>query len=478
MKKYLIVLVIFLLPINIFALEKTETVYATLDSNGQVKKTSINTKLTDLDKGDITDFTKLKDIKNINGEELFSYESGKITWKSTGKDILYKGVLNDSLPIEVQVKYYLNNEEIDVSKLNNRKGNIKIEYIFKNNSYDYNSGLYTPFVVSGITTISKDCTNINITNGKVINNGNINMAIALASPGLSKNFNISELNTLDKITITYKTNKFKVSDVYFVITPKLLSEIDVARLDDLSSSLSSINTLQDGMNKLEKGSNQLLDGVSELTTGVDALSNGINEALNGSTKLTNGLKQVNDGTSNLESMTLLVDSLYSNYVNNKELINAISSGYAKSEYEEGITRGNATKTELEKKLSQVNAGISQLEMLAELNEEQTTQLRNLQNNKTQLEAGINECSAAITKAEQDLLNLPSNEAKLMGANEVITQVLMGLLGVENESEITEEAINSFKTKILDLVAGINQLTNGSSELTNGLLELYTGSKKL
>ena len=467
------------LPINALALTKTETVYVTLENNGNVKKSSINTKISNLNKGEVIDYTNLDNIKNVNGNEKFTYTSGKITWQSTGKDIYYKGTLSDNLPITIKTNYYLNDNLVNPKQIKGKKGNIKIVYKFINNRYDYELGLYTPFVVASTINIpEKNNSNVEVSNGKVISTGNKNIVLGLASPGLYDNFKIEELRQLDELTITYKTEKFKSSEAYFVITPKLLDDVDISKFDRFNTLQDNINALQSGMDQLDSGSKSLVEGVKELSSGNDSLSAGIKKALEGSQNLTNGLNQVNAGTNSLSSMNTLVDSLYENYQKNNELINVISSGYAKAQYEEGINRGNATKTELEAQLSQVNAGIKQLELLPELSDEQKAQLNTLQANKAQLEAGIKQCSEAIAQAEQDLANLPTNEAKLVGANEVIKEVLMGILGVDNQDQINEENINTFKTRINTLIGGINELTNGSNDLTNGLNEIYNGSNKL
>ena len=115
-----LLLVLSMFPINCLALTKTETIYSNLKDNGEVKSTDISVGLTNLDKGEVIDYTKLDNIKNVNGEEKFSRESEKLTWKSTGKDIYYKGVLNDNLPITVSCRYYLNGEEKSLSEM---KGN-------------------------------------------------------------------------------------------------------------------------------------------------------------------------------------------------------------------------------------------------------------------------------------------------------------------------------------------------------------------
>ena len=139
MKKFYILFIFCfcLIPLNIRAMSRTETVYSTLDYDGTVKKTTINTKLSNIEKGDIVDYSRLDNIMNLNGNEKFSRESSKITWKSTGKDIYYQGVVNDSLPIKVSVRYYLNGEEIDPNKIKGKSGSIKIVFNLENTDYNY-----------------------------------------------------------------------------------------------------------------------------------------------------------------------------------------------------------------------------------------------------------------------------------------------------------------------------------------------------
>ena len=50
-------------PASVFAMTKNETIYSTLNYNGVIEKTTINTRLSDLEKGSVVDYTKLDDIK-------------------------------------------------------------------------------------------------------------------------------------------------------------------------------------------------------------------------------------------------------------------------------------------------------------------------------------------------------------------------------------------------------------------------------
>ena len=473
-----LLLVLSMFPINSFALTKTETIYSTLKDNGDVISTDISVGLTNLDKGEVIDYTKLDNIKNVNGEEKFSRDSSKITWKSTGKDIYYKGTLNDKLPISVTGKYYLNGEEKKLSSMKGKSGNIKLVFNFKNNLYDYNSHMYTPFVVSTLYTInSKDNSNVEVSSGKVINTGNKIFITGVSAPGLYESTNISELKDMDSLTISYNTSKFDMNEIYFVMTPKLLEEVDLD-FSKVNTITGGLNELQSGVNQLQDGSQTIVEGEDTLTNGLISLNKGLESAMNGSNKLYEGLIQVQEGTNKLSNMTTLVDTLYSKYIENSNLLNNINSGVTQQQLEAGINDATNKKTELENQLSSVNAGISMLESVEVLSEEQTTQLNTLRYQKEQLESGIQQYSQGISEAQNNLKSLPLASAKLSGANEAIIQVLCGILGVNDPSMINEESINAFKTSINTLVGGVNQLTDGSKSLSEGLSELHEGSNKL
>ncbi len=495
-------------PLSTFALTKTENVYSTLNYDGSFKSTIVNNKISNLDKGDVVDYTKLDDIVNINGHEKFSRESDKITWKSTGKDIVYQGKLNEELPIKISAKYYLNDKEVNPKDIKGKSGSIRIEYKFSNTSYDNNSGMYTPFVVTMVNIIDNDnSSNINVTNGKVITNGKKNIITSIAAPGLYDSVNLNELKSMDSITVCYDTSKFIMSDTYFVTTPKLLDGVDVSKLNEVSKLKNSLYTLQYGMNKLENGSNSLSDGAKELDNGakelnkglesayngssalndgaieldngLNSLNEGIKNALDGSNTITNGLNQINGASSKFSSLTVLVDQLYSTYNDNNVLLNNIMNGTTEQQLRDGISEATLAKTDVENKLNEINAGIAMLEVnINYLNDEQKAQLNSLKESKVQVEDGIKMYSNGISDALNNLNSLAYAPAKISGANEVISKVLCGVLGVNSMDEVNDDTINNFKVQINTLLGGISQLSEGSSNLTNGLNQIYQGSQLL
>ncbi len=263
-----------MVPVN--ALTKDETVYSNLNKDGSNFKTVVVNHLYNSEDEEMQDITKLKDILNINGKEKFTLNNENLSWQNKGNEIFYQGTIEKDLPITTEITYYLNGEKIEESKLKNKKGNIKIEIKFTNtDSHDvYVNGrsqtLYTPFVVTlGTVMQNKNISNLEISNGKILNTGSKNFVVGLSSPGLYESLDLEELKDLDKITISYDTKSYKSNTFYIVATPKLMDTTDLDVFNKLDEVYSSVDSLQSNMNQIEDGSNKILD---ELTKKIETMS--------------------------------------------------------------------------------------------------------------------------------------------------------------------------------------------------------------
>ena len=473
-------------PASVFAMTKNETIYSTLNYNGVIEKTTINTRLSDLEKGSVVDYTKLDDIKNINGREKFSIDSGTLTWKSTGKDIFYQGKVTEELPIKVTAKYYLNGEEVNPKKIKGKSGDVKIVYSFTNESYDKSSGMYTPFVVTTTSIINSDNnTDIDISNGKVVNTGTKNIVTGISAPGLYDSVGLNELKDMDKVTITYNTTKFSMNEVYFVITPKLLSEVDVNTLSKVDSLNSSLNTLQNGMNELQNGSSTLNDGAKKIENGTKSLKDGLKSA-------TNGMQEVNSGASELNSKVTSINSLIN------ALVDVMTNG--NSTDSEVIERVNYEKQVINSYDATILHKIEQLQTLylgnvqaintLKITNESTSQVYNeyslgnfkLDSTDTRTLPILSEYFTNILASQgmsseeikSTITNLTTVKKTYEGNLQLIT-----LLEGNNQALLTsKDLIGTVSSKLSELNDGTNKLSNGTKQINDGLTKLYSGSNEL
>ena len=473
--KLLFTLVLFI-PISCLAYDKKEYIYNNIDTNGNEVEKIVNNELILNYKGKIKDNSYLKDILNINGDESFNYKDNILTWESKGNSIIYEGKTEKKNPIEVNIKYYLNDKEVNYSDLMNKKGKIKIEYLLTNNEYNINYNLHVPFVVSLACSIEDDSiSNISISNGKAVNTGNRNILVGVAAPGLYEDLDIEELSTFDKITISFETDSFTGISAYMIASPKLLENTDMSIFDRLDYAVSSINKLQNGVNELESGS-------IKLTNGMDTLSNGINDLYKGSTNLTNGtkdlndgLKQVQDGIKQLENgslevdnnLILIIDSLKDNEDSIKIKINQLNSKL------EDINTLKSTNTNTINKLNYVNNNIKN---------EFTNKGLNIELDENSLKAILNNLN--ISDSDKNMLinykeSYDGNKGliELLNTNNSTLDLLTSTLQDTSKSLI--DSLNSLENVLTKLEKnGTKEIYNGTVELNNGINKLYDGSNQL
>lgn len=443
-------------PSTTFALRKEETIYAQLDVNGKVStKTITNHLLVDEEK-EIQDETKLKNILNMNGNEKFSLNGTSLIWKTRGKDIFYEGETEEELPIHVEVTYFLDDKEMKVNDMIGKKGKVKIVYHFTNslkNEVKLNGQkqtLYTPFVVTlGTYVDGKNNKNVEVSNGKVVNNGTSEFAVALASPGLFDSIGYKDFKNLDDIILTYETSKFSLNNVYMIATPKLLEEKDFSVFNKMDQLYTSIEELQSNMNQIESGIRDLESGAKKVADGSSVLSSELNRAKESVTLLKNGSITLENGISELKSAL-------------KNVQNSLISGDSEASIEKLQYLKNQNNTAIYQMIHASGKTKEELKILYET--------YNL---------------GQYTGTDTTLLSLKSTYEMILlleGNNEAIQSTLeiMGTLQERITSVLT--TLDSSFTKLYEgshtLSSGLGALENGLGQLYNGAISLKSGSETL
>ena len=280
------------IPINVYALDKNESVYGKLNYDGTVKSIIVNEQINNRDSLDIIeDYSELENILNIKNNAKYSLENNHLTWYANGKDIIYKGNIDKELPINLDITYMLDGKEYKAEDIVGKKGKITIKFKYTNN--DRHGDLYTPFVVTLGTIINGDNNkNIDILNGKIVNNGSNYIVIGMAAPGLYESLDVDELRGIDTVTINYETTKFELSTIYTIATSKLIDSSDLKIFDKMDNIYKDINTLQDSMNQIEEGSKQLNDGINTLYTNYYLFNDGMNLVNTNFYRLNNGVQEL------------------------------------------------------------------------------------------------------------------------------------------------------------------------------------------
>ncbi len=498
-------------PISSFALSKEETVYANLSASGKIKNITVSEHLINDEKlSKINDYSKLTNIKNINGDETFISDNNKLTWESNGNDIYYQGSTDKELPVSTKIKYYLDGKEISKKDLKGKKGHVKIEVKYINNLSNKVNGktLYTPFVVATETIIpTKGNTNVTVTNGKVISTG-VNYAVTgLTSPGLYDSLNISSLQNLDKITIEYDTDKYKSSPIYSVVTSKIVDDEDFSKLNDASNVFNQVNQLVNGSKQILNGSKSLLDGTNELKNGTEKLNNGasslnsgINSAYDGAnqikTALDSSINQLNNDNSDALDQEKL-NYIQSQAVNQAALTdeqknyisaNAISEVkknptyiYINNNYQAGLEQvaplgiTDATINICANQPVDVNyqAVCSNTSLKDLIFAKQMLNIMEGTASQTAVETAESVAVETTKKVSTSVASQVANQVKLTAKDSTVAS--LNLLS-QNVGKL-RDGLGTIKNGANELVNGTNDLNNGTTKLNNGANDLYQGITK-
>ena len=170
--------------------------------------------------------------------------------KTNGSDIYYQGESKKELPIKCKITYTLDGKEISAEDLAGKSGKVKITIEYENEDAHevYINGrkqtLYTPFTVAcGTIFKNTENKNIEITNGKIVNDGTKTMVLGIALPGMQESLNISNktVNLPNKVEISMETSKFEQNNIITFVTPKIFDEsISFDKLNELYSKVNEI----------------------------------------------------------------------------------------------------------------------------------------------------------------------------------------------------------------------------------------------
>ena len=507
---------------------KEESVYVKADASGNVKKTTVSEWLKNPEKGTISDTSELKDIKNVKGDETFETGSNNnVSWKSEGNDIYYQGTIDKELPVDVKVSYKLDGKSISPKDLKGKSGKVEIQFSYDNKSKQTvnvngeDVEMYTPFtMVSAMMLSSDEYSNVSVENGKLISDGDKNIVVGVAFPGLANDLNLKDLDMdidiPETVTITADVKDATVGTSITMASAELMNEFgldDIDSFDDLQDSIddledatnqlvdgskeaadgskeladgvgtlndgagtlaSGAGTLADGVNTLNEKSGTLVSGVNTLASGVQAYTGGVEEIYAGSNDLVSGAQALASGAATLNTnIATAADGANSLVVGAKSLKNGFET--AKTTLDKGINAlNNVTEESIKNSVTvtvntdDVTAIVNKPEVTAIVNkyvDENTTEKEKEALTKA-VEDALGQCTASVDK---DNIKV---EKTVNGNAALITQSVQGAQDCMNgvSTSLTQKSGSEEKPSLLD---GANSIESGATRLA-GVLGMGDG----
>lgn len=397
------------------AVNKSETITVKTNTSGEIKSTKAEVTIPSISEGDlIKDKTVLKDVSN-KGDENITLNNHQLLIENNKNSIQYTGTLDTSLPVGVDVTYYL--DGVKVTNIKGKTGTLKAVFKYKNNTE-------TPFVATTIMLLPQETvSDIEVKNGKSMLMDDYQAIVGLGCPGYEP--------FKDSMEVTMKIKNFQCDYMNTVFTDGIFKDLD---LNDLTKTTDQLNQ---SSQKLVEGSAQLLAGCTTYGQYLNTYMSNVSQVSDGANALLKGSKQYD------ASIQALIKNLISSMKNPTELIQSKINSIDLTD-EQRIAVNKAISEGVQESLAQNKKSLEQLSQLLS----QSPVSKQLET----LSSSLSELSQAGNKLSQQYQTLVTGAKSLSEGMSLFDQK-----GIQKITDLSQ--INKLKEK--DHYSGLsgNNITN-------------------
>lgn len=512
---------------NAQKISKDESVYVNADESGATTKITVSNWLKNAGiNGTINDESDLKDIQNVKGDETFTQNGDDVQWSAGSNDIYYQGTTDKELPVGVEIKYELDGKEIAAKDLLGQSGKLKITVSYTNKSKSTQTingekqEMYTPFVMAtGIILPDDKFSNVEVDDGKIINEGSNNIVVGFGMPGMAESLDLDE-DAADKLpegfTVTADVTDFSIGNTITFASPSILSDLeldDIDDLDDLENKLEKLvdssedlvdgskklsnkmgeledkfDDYQDGEKSLNKGIKDLVNGGTTLKKGVKDYTNGVDTLAKGTQSYVNGAKQITNGNQKLYEAVKDMPSSYKEFSDGLQAytkgVDTLADTKTAKQLTDGADAVTAGIGTLNENLGKLESSYDNYKLLAEGLKAQAAQISDPTQKATILAyvQKLEELYQGQKASVGALVSATNKESTLKsGASQVavgIKKVMTGAQTLSGNSATLRSADQKLTSSIATLTASVKKLSEGSKTLSSNDRKLLAGAKKI
>ncbi|MCR5810610.1 MAG: hypothetical protein K6G34_04280 [Lachnospiraceae bacterium] len=444
--------------------EKDESVYVKADASGRPTEKTVEVVLKKIEGADpIEDRSNLREIKNTEGNEEYSEAGeGRYLWQNNGEDIHYKGKSDEELPVNVRITYYLEGQEVSAEQIAGKTGKVKIRF-------DYENSTNVPFMVLSAAMLPADVfSDVDVTNGRLMDLGDQKAVIGFAFPGLMDTLKLvdyeptEEIELPEYVEIEARAEDFALDFTASVVSTGLFEDLEDKDLEDLDKLPEDMEELTDASTEIRDAAQELadggsefgdylsqyFDGLSQLSEGTDSLDQGLTLLSQNISKISEGSKSLQEGLTQVDQSLAKVDLSSLSSPESREASEAAQAAF--------VSLGQSG-AELKEKLGGIG---TELETIRTFTEDVNTYIGQVQT----LQNAVEE-SPAPDLAAADLENgwTESLNAEASGqAGEKAADVRDSIIEIVESSSFPDDLglTDEQKTKIItQIVESINENTN-------------------
>jgi len=390
---------------NIKKVSRTQTVYSVLNWDGTVQSSSIVNWLRINGDGElkIEDEPGLTDIVSLHPTAKFSEADGKSSWNvdvDGSTDLFYTGSTDLSLPVEIDIKFLLDDTQINSSEINGSSGELTFIFTLTNTlaheeiiswtvgdkTTEKLETIYTPMTIMVQADIPSDeYDELSASDAFQMTVGNNRKLMWTAFP---KPTSIVEFSITD--------DNLKLPNMSISIIPKAPSfpipEIDTALIEVMSSmgDTEELLDMMEGGNTLDMSSAlENIGNLENMTTAIGGMVDSASSGVDGVSKLFDGygqsLSQIRNGAKNLITLS----------ENHKMILQMITDEMAKNSA--GITASSETLLDANTATGKVSSNLFGIQFYLEDMQDSLKDLRKKTNDTEMLEL-ISSLDTSVSKS--------------------------------------------------------------------------------
>ena len=434
--------------------EKDETVYVIADANGNPQKVIVSEWLKNEQKNG--SIANIGDDGNggytIDSDNSHSWdtESGELDGQS-------------DLPVGVKLSYMLDGKEMSAEEIAGKSGKATIRFDYTNHQKQTvsidgkDTDIYVPFtVVTGAVLDDSVFSNIEVSNGKVINDGTRSIVIGFALPGMQESLHLSKdsIEIPDSIEITADVKNFSLTTTLTMVTNDLFNEA----AEDIEEKKSekgdgdvSLDRLTGGISQLTDGTSALYDGTSQLLEKSGILISGIHQLASGGQQVSGGVNTVR------QTLQLLCSKNADLQGGAAKVFDTLLSTTQKQVQAAGMNCPTLTRENYAQVLGAISSGLSEESVRALAEQARpgvTSQVENAvrENVSAQVEANSDAIQQQVTAAVEQqvrgqvmegvLAGMGMTEEQYQAADEATKAAIDGNVDAMTQQQMQDETVQS------------------------------------
>ena len=454
--------------------EKDESVYVKADAAGRPTEKTVEVVLKKIEGSDpIEDRSNLREIKNTEGNEEYTEAGeGRYLWQNNGEDIHYKGKSDQALPVNVRITYYLEGQEVSAEKIAGKTGKVKIRF-------DYENSTDVPFMVLSAAMLPTDVfSDVEVTNGRLMDLGDQKAVIGFAFPGLMDTLKLvdyeptEEIELPEYVEIEARAEDFALDFTASVVSTGLFEDLEDKDLEDLDKLPEDMDELTDASTEIRDAAQELADGGSEFGDylsqyfdGLSQLSEGTDSLDQGLTLLSQNISKISEGSKGLQSGLDQIDQSLA-----KVDLSALSSPESKKASEaaqaalESIGENSAA---LKEKLTAVGTNLETVQTFVEDVNAYIGQVQDLQKAIEELPAP-DLAAADLKYGWKERINAEAASQAKEKAQEAADDVRKSIIGIVKDSRFSDDLglTDEQKEKVIaQIVDSISEKTEDETEIS-------------